>query len=254
MWNSRYFVIPVDPRGWRDEGRGYASFLEHTEPIYPDPRKFSGPDGQKRQKEWLERQDFQLLRNTSAYPRAWVVHGARFLPSIVGMNRAGRDAAMQEILFQNDSLWNDQDRTVYDPRQLAWIDLDKRPELLGYLPEGPPGPSESVTFVSLGPQRVELEAVLERPGLVILADIYYPGWRLTSDGQEAPIYRANRIMRGAAVKSGRHRLVYTYEPRSFRLGGRISVAGLAIAILLGLWSPRHPVTTSLLPEETPAIE
>ncbi|MBV8229492.1 MAG: hypothetical protein JO329_05870, partial [Planctomycetaceae bacterium] len=63
-----------------------------------------------------------------------------------------------------------------------------------------------------------------------------------------------RMMRGAAVKSGRHRLVYTYEPRSFRLGGRISLAGLAIAILLGLWSPRHPVTTSLLPEETPAIE
>jgi len=254
MWNSRYFVIPADPRGWRDEGRGYASFLEHTEPISPDPRTFSGPDGRKRQKEWLECQDFQLLRNTSAYPRAWVVHGARFLPSIVGMNRAERDAPMQEILFQNDSLWNDQDRTVYDPRQLAWIDLDKRPELLGYLPEGPPGPSESVTFVSLGPQRVELEAVLERPGLVILADIYYPGWRLTIDGQEAPIYRANRMMRGAAVKPGRHRLVYTYEPRSFRLGGRISLAGLAVATLLGLWSPRHPVTTSLLPEETPAIE
>ena len=51
----------------------------------------------------------------------------------------------------------------------------------------------------------ELVATLERPGLVILADAYYPGWTLTVDGQLAPIYRTNRLMRGAAVKARRCR-------------------------------------------------
>ncbi len=66
-----------------------------------------------------------------------------------------------------------------------------------------------MTITKYGEQRVELEAVLDRPGLVILADVYYPGWRLTIDGKPAPIYRTNRVMRGAAVPAGRSHLVYT---------------------------------------------
>ncbi len=76
------------------------------------------------------------------------------------------------------------------------------------------------------PQRVELETTLDRPGLVILADVHYPGWTLTLDGEPAAILRANGMMRGAAVPSGRHRLVYEYRPQSFRLGGVVSIVGL----------------------------
>ena len=84
----------------------------------------------------------------------------------------------------------------------------------------PVGPAESVAVTRYEPQRVELVASLQHPGLVILADTYYPGWNLTIDGLPAPIYRTNRLMRGAAVKAGRHTLVYTYDPDSFRIGGR----------------------------------
>jgi uncharacterized membrane protein YfhO len=56
-----------------------------------------------------------------------------------------------------------------------------------------------VAIVEVQPQRVILKARLDRPGLVILADSYYPGWQLAIDGQAATIYRANRLMRGAAV-------------------------------------------------------
>ena len=66
-------------------------------------------------------------------------------------------------------------------------------------------------------------------GLVILADTFYPGWRLAIDGVPAPILQANHLMRGAAVKSGVHRLVYTYEPDSFRDGLRLTIAG-AVAL------------------------
>ena len=54
------------------------------------------------------------------------------------------------------------------------------------------------------PQRVELEANLEFAGIVVLADIHYPGWKLTIDGQTAPIYKVNRLMagRGSRVSTG----------------------------------------------------
>ena len=93
------------------------------------------------------------------------------------------------------------------------------------------------------PQRAELEASLESPGLVILADVYYPGWELTIDGKPAPIYRVNRLMRGAAVPAGTHRLVYSYAPRSFLVGRVVSILGLGVLALLALAGILRPVNT-----------
>ena len=81
---------------------------------------------------------------------------------------------------------------------------------------------------------------MQRPGIVVLADAYYPGWKLTIDGEPAPILRANRMMRGAAVPSGTHELIYTYEPESFWFGSVGSAMGLAIAIGLVVWSIFRP--------------
>ena len=62
---------------------------------------------------------------------------------------------------------------------------------------------------------------------MILADTYYPGWRLTIDGRPAPILRANRMMRGAAVREGEHTLVYVYDPWSLRIGAAVTLLGMA---------------------------
>ena len=86
-----------------------------------------------------------------------------------------------------------------------------------------------------------LEATLDSPGLVILSDVYYPGWELTIDDKPATIYRVNGMMRGASVPAGTHRLVYTYAPRSFRVGGVISIMGMAALAILGLVCVLRPV-------------
>jgi uncharacterized membrane protein YfhO len=81
--------------------------------------------------------------------------------------------------------------------------------------------------------------------MVVLADVYYPGWRLTIDGRDAPIHRANRMMRGAAVGAGRHRLVYSYSPDSFRVGGGLTLASGVMLAILGLIFTRRPVSRRL---------
>lgn len=68
------------------------------------------------------------------------------------------------------------------------------------------------------------------PGLVILADVVDPGWDLTIDGTAAPIWRTNRMMRGALVPAGEHTLVYTYRSTTFRDGALVSLAGLIVVI------------------------
>ena len=61
-------------------------------------------------------------------------------------------------------------------------------------------------------RRTELHRELVGKGLVILADTYYSGWHLTIDNMAAPIYRANRLMRAAAVPAGEHTLGLQVRP------------------------------------------
>jgi hypothetical protein len=65
-------------------------------------------------------------------------------------------------------------------------------------------------------------------------------------GKSAPIYRVDGMMRGAAVSSGAHRLVYTYSPRSRRIGRLVSSAGLVVQLILGLSCVRWPVSPILI--------
>ncbi len=140
------------------------------------PRPSRAPAAPTASAAGCEREDFQVLRNRAAFPRAWVVHKGRFLAPIVGLGRAERDAPMQEILYSADPLWYEQGRTVFDPREIAWLDKGKEAELAAYLPGNAPQPSEMPRITRYEPQRVELDVDLQRPGLVILADIFYPGW------------------------------------------------------------------------------
>ncbi len=245
MWNTRYFILPYYP-SWDDEHRGIASFLDATERIEPPADAFLGPAGLEKERSWVLHRDYQILRNLNAFPRAWVVHESRGLKPLQGLSRVDRKLPMEEIVFSNDRFWEDQTRTVYDPRRLVWVERDDQLALSGSLPGGRPELSETVRVVSLESERVVLEAQLQRPGVVVLADIFYPGWELSIDGVTAPIYRVNRMMRGAAVPSGRHTLVYTYRPLSVRLGLIISGIGLIALSIFMLWSIRSPGVPSMV--------
>ncbi len=246
MWNVRYFIIPSWANGWRDAFRGYASMLLETEKIYPAKRKFQGPGGDKAERKWLEERDVQVYRNLREHPRAWVVHSLRRLPAVEEM-RPGieRQTTMQEISFEDDPIWSNPTRTVFDFHRVAWVGPDEINALNQYASERSTPTSESVAIRYPNPQVVELDVNLESPGVIVLADVYYPGWKLTIDGASAPIYRINRIMRGAAAGKGPHHLVFTYAPASFKWGLIISAVGFGSLALLGLGCFLRPVAQSL---------
>ena len=47
-------------------------------------------------------------------------------------------------------------------------------------------------------------------GMVILSEIWDPGWTATVDGQGAQIYRADFMFRGVVVDTGEHEIVLRY--------------------------------------------
>jgi hypothetical protein len=230
-WNTRYFIIPARLLA-TDMYRGFVSFLPQTKTLYPDMRSFEGAGGDERRERWYFADDVSLLRNKVAFPRAWVVHRARFPRPIVGMSKAERKPLFRRLTARNDEAFSETDHSADDLRTIAWIETDHPEQFARFTAGGEPRPAESVVVLKVDPERVELAAELSAPGVIVLAETYYPGWELTIDGQPAPVLRVNRMMRGAAVDAGSHHLVYTYRPVSFRLGMIVSLAALAVIALL----------------------
>ena len=174
-----------------------------------------------------------VRRNRRAFPRAWIVHDARLIPPIVGADPAPRDALIARLLAADASLRPQTPDPGPDLRRTAYVETDEPGSLAAYLhPEDPKvegssaPPTELASVTEEAPTRVRIEATLRRPGIIVLADAFDPGWRLTIDGRPAPTLRANLVMRAAAVGAGRHTLLYRYDPASVRIGACISLAGL----------------------------
>jgi len=81
------------------------------------------------------------------------------------------------------------------------------------------------------PTRVNLSVKMETSGLVVLADLWDPGWQARLNGKLVPILRANHALRGVVVPAGSWSLDFQYRPVSFTRGCRLAVT--AICLLLG---------------------
>jgi hypothetical protein len=239
LWGARYLVLPIRTDAWVGESRGYAALLPRSTLVYPLESDLPAPADQAR---WRAGQDWQVYRNDAAFPRAWAVHQARVVPPVT---EAERPRLMERLLYQADPFWSEPGRPVLDLRTTAIVESDDPRLLAGALGRPPDGAPESVVVRPVTPTRVKIDATLAAAGLVVLADVFYPGWRLELDGEPAPILRVNRLMRGAAVPAGRHRLVYTYRPTSVGVGAAGTLAGLVLA---GIALLRRPPARTISPD------
>jgi hypothetical protein len=95
--------------------------------------------------------------------------------------------------------------------ETALIDDDTAP-VRSYWPKGRSGNYAQIT--SWRPDRVEVEVDSTEPGVLVLHDLYYPGWVAEVDGTPVPLLRANVLFRAVEVSEGRHSVVFRYAPFS----------------------------------------
>ncbi len=74
--------------------------------------------------------------------------------------------------------------------------------------------------------QVTIQASLNGSGVLVLADSFYPGWRVYVNGEEKKILRANFFFRGVPLSAGEHLVEFRYQPRSFTIGLTISLITL----------------------------
>lgn len=84
--------------------------------------------------------------------------------------------------------------------------------------------------------RVQVERT--RPGVLVLADAWYPGWQAAVNGKSTPILPVDGIFRGVEVGEGDHEVVFTYAPRSLYYGLGLSLVCLLFT-LFSMWRLRR---------------
>ncbi len=91
-------------------------------------------------------------------------------------------------------------------------------------------------------ERQELAVSLTRPGLLVVADAWAPGWRATVDGVAAPLLQVAGSFRGVALAPGEHQVVFTYRPRGWVVGlwlGALGLLGLLLVPVVRSWGHRR---------------
>jgi hypothetical protein len=78
---------------------------------------------------------------------------------------------------------------------------------------------------------ITIHADLDAPGYLVLADTWYPGWRVMVDEEPAEILRANYAFRAVWLESGAHTVGMVYRPASVLVGGAVTLMALALLVV-----------------------
>jgi len=100
------------------------------------------------------------------------------------------------------------------------------------LPVGPANkPGAFITEYK--PGRVIVEVNSDKDAVLVLGDVYYPGWKVKVNGEKAKLLRVNGLVRGVPVKEGKSSVVFYYRPLNFILGLVImAIAGIFCLVLI----------------------
>jgi hypothetical protein len=145
------------------------------------------------------------------------------------------DALPRASLFSNWQISTNDDETLkllaspsFDPHQVVLVSDASLP------PPKPGATNENAVAVEINPnyqpKRVQMEADVKTPSVLMLADRYNPKWQVEVDGKPAKLLRCNFIMRGVYLEPGKHDVVFRFEPdiHSFY----ISIAAIGFALVL----------------------
>jgi len=168
---------------------------------------------------WRELAQFgnvALFENPNYAPRAWFVKRAAVAPSVDVLqsikNGTLPDGApfnpTETVLF---------DREDFGGRQISDLAISD--------------PVNSTVNVSrYEPNRIEIRTRNDRPGFLVLSEIYFRGWDALVDGQRTAVERVDHALRGIAVPAGEHQVDFVFRPPAVRNGAFYTFLGLLVLL------------------------
>ena len=91
--------------------------------------------------------------------------------------------------------------------------------------------NDKAVITSYETDRITVKTYSNHNAYLVLSELFYPGWHAYVDGEEIPILRANFLLRAVPLKSGKHQVVFTFEPRYFYTGVMLTLLTVILVIV-----------------------
>jgi hypothetical protein len=163
---------------------------------------------------YLVTQDKKVIPNPLACGNAWFVKHYSVVPNA--------DAEMQALHRLN-------------PRDSAVLQPNEAAGLQGFVIQ--PDTAASIKLSAYHPDKMEYTYSAATDQFAVFSEVYYPpskGWKTYLNGQPAPdFFKVDYLLRGMKLPAGKDmKLEMRFEPRSYYLGEKISMAASALVLLL----------------------
>lgn len=151
--------------------------------------------------------EVNIYRNNYALPRSFIVYNYK-----VAKNP---DNAL-EILGDNNFDYKNQ--VVLEQNINGFNEINNKP-------------AEEARIDVISPNTVEIVANSTEKGILFLSDAYYPGWKAYVNSKKTKIFAANYLFRAIVIPKGNNKVVFKYEPESFKIGQILFFVGIFVLML-----------------------
>lgn len=110
--------------------------------------------------------------------------------------------------------------------------IEERPNLV--FKDMPAGTKKGSTprILKYSLNEVIIQAELEQSGFLVLTDAWYPGWQAYIDGKKTKVYIADYVFRAIELTSGKHKVMFVYQPKSILYGMIITLVTLGVLVIV----------------------
>ncbi|OFX73830.1 MAG: hypothetical protein A2X12_04645 [Bacteroidetes bacterium GWE2_29_8] len=150
-----------------------------------------------------------VQRNPEALGNAWFVNEYKIVAN-----------ADSEIVALNN----------FNPSYTTFIDKRFEKYISNFVPQ-----KDTLGYIKLtdyNPNRLKYISKASSEQFGVFSEIYYDkGWNAYIDGKLVEHIRVNYVLRGLKIPAGEHNIEFKFEPQSYYVGEKISLAGSLILIL-----------------------
>jgi hypothetical protein len=88
--------------------------------------------------------------------------------------------------------------------------------------------SKEIKLIKYSPHEIIVETEAKASDTLVLTELDFPGWVVSVDGVQVPGIKIDSMFRGVEVSAGKHRVVWSYRPKSIIYGACVSLFSIIL--------------------------
>jgi hypothetical protein len=146
-------------------------------------------------------------------------------------NALGNVWFVKNVKFVNGPVEEMKALNSFNPATDAIVDNKFNTQLTGWQPADS---SATIKQTDFDFENIKYESNSAAPHLAVFSEIFYKDWHAYIDGKEAPIAKADYVLRAMVIPAGKHSIEFKFEPKAYHTGSILTSIGSWIILLLML--------------------